>query len=343
MRICICGGGNLGHVTAGMMALHGENEVAILTRHPEKWATTIGILENGKQTDAHLALVTSQAREAIPRADIVMLCLPGFAIREELQRIKPWLSPQTAVGAVFCSTGFFFEAHRLLPSATPLFGFQRVPYISRIVDYGRLAELKGRKRQLVMAVENIPQAEAFGHSMAAALDTPIRLAGSFYEVSLSNSNPLLHPARLYTLFKDWHEGVFFPHNPQFYGEWTVEASELYIAMDGEFQALLGMLPVAKGSIPSVLEYYESKDARSLTEKISHIPAFKGILSPMLQRAEGFVPDFTSRYFTEDFPFGMRFIVETAHSHHCPIPTIERTFEWGMEKVTLPHPTCGGRD
>ena len=337
MKICICGGGNLGHVTAGMMALHGENEVAILTRHPEKWATTIGILENGKRSDARLSLVTSEPGKAIPHADIVMLCLPGFAIREELQRIKPWLTPETAVGAVFCSTGFFFEAHDLLPPPTPLFGFQRVPYISRIADYGHSAELKGRKKQLVMAVENIPQAEAFRQSLAAALDTPIRLAGSFYEVSLSNSNPLLHPARLYTLFKDWHEGVFFPYNPQFYAEWTVEASELYIAMDKEFQALLGMLPIAKGSIPSVLEYYESKDAGSLTEKISHIPAFQGILSPMLQKAEGFIPDFTSRYFTEDFPFGMRFIVETAHSHHCPIPTIERTFEWGMEKAALPHP------
>ena len=75
-------------------------------------------------------------------------------------------------------------------------------------------------------------------------------------------------------------------------------------MDREFQQLLQVLPVREGSIPTILDYYESSDAASLTRKLRSIQAFKGILAPMKAVEGGFVPDFSSRYFTEDFPYGL---------------------------------------
>ena len=151
---------------------------------------------------------------------------------------------------------------------------------------------------------------------------------SYYEVSLSNSNPLLHPARLYTMWKDWHPGIVYDRNPFFYSDWTLEASELLIKMDCEFQALLRALNIREDAIPTILDYYESSNPKSLAKKFHDIPAFKGILSPMVQTPEGFVPDFHSRYFTEDFPYGMRYIVETAAKVQAPIPTIDRVYQWG---------------
>ena len=103
-------------------------------------------------------------------------------------------------------------------------------------------------------------------------------------------------------------------------------------MDEEFQHLLKVLGLKLGCIPTVLDYYESTDAESLTNKLHDIKAFQGISSPMKEVPNGFLPDFTSRYFTEDFPFGMRFIVETAHTHHVPIPTIEDVYQWGISKI-----------
>ena len=43
MRICICGGGNLGHVCAGFLANRGH-EVSILTTKPERWTSEIEII-----------------------------------------------------------------------------------------------------------------------------------------------------------------------------------------------------------------------------------------------------------------------------------------------------------
>ena len=332
MRICICGGGNLGHVVAGFLASQPDNQVSVLTRRPENWANTLDVVDsNGKVYKGGIN-PTSNVSRAIAGADLVFICLPGFAIHDELVKISPYLKSDAKVGTVVSSTGFFFEAFNVLPDHIGLFGFQRVPFICRTIDYGHKAELKGYKASLNMAVEHVDDKEDFRITIENLFKTPVKLLRSYYEASLSNSNPLLHTSRLYSMFKDWKEGVVYDRNPQFYSEWTIEASELYIQMDNELQELLKVLPVDKGSIPPVLEYYESHDAKSLTDKLNSIPAFKGIYSPMKEVDGGFVPDFHSRYFTEDIPYGMRFIVETAEKHHISVPTMVEVYKWGLSKI-----------
>ena len=302
MKITICGGGNLGHVCAGFLASQPDNEVSLLTTRPDAWSPTIEVIDpNGKAYHGILSGISSQAQDVIPNAEIVLICLPGFAIHEVLLNIAPHIGPNTWVGTVVSNTGFFFEAMKLLPNTQPLFGFQRVPFISRINEYGHKAELKGYKESLSVAIEQAQDKEIIRSTLEGLFKTPIRLLGSHYEVSLSNSNPLLHTSRLYTMWKDWQPGIVYDKNPEFYSDWTIEASEMYIAMDREFQALLKVLGVKEGSIPTVLDYYESKDAEFLTKKISSIPAFQGISSPMKQVDGGWIPDFSSRYFLVLFP------------------------------------------
>lgn len=334
MNITICGGGNLGHVTAGFIAAQKEHVVSLLTTHPDKWKSCLKIIDGqGKVYKGRLDKISAQPEDVILNADIVLICLPGFAIHDVLLKIAPHLKPDTWVGTVVSSTGFFFEALKTFPISQPLFGFQRVPFISRVVNYGCIAELKGYKESLSVAVEQIDDKERVRDILEKLFKTPTRLLDSYYEVSLSNSNPLLHTARLYTMWKDWKPGLAYDRNPYFYSDWTLEAAELLIAMDKEFQALLKKIGLREGVIPTVLHYYESSDAESLTKKLHSILAFKGIQSPMKINKYGlYEPDFTSRYFTEDYPFGMRFIVETAEQFNFDIPIIEKVYRWGMNTI-----------
>lgn len=331
MNICICGGGNLGHVCAGFLANRGH-QVSILTTNPSLWGRSLEIVAPDGNFVGELADITSEPSEVIPQAEMVLVCLPGFAIHDELEKIKLHLSKDCVVGTVVSSTGFFFEAFKVLPPDTLLFGFQRVPFISRTIEYGHRAELKGYKDTLSVAVEQTESKEPIRQQLEQLFEKPVTLLDNYYEVSLSNSNPLLHPSRIYTMWKDWELGIAYPRNPQLYAEWTLEASTLLIQMDEEFQNLLKILGLKPGCIPTVLDYYESTDAESLTHKLQTIKAFQGIYSPMKEVPGGFVPDFSSRYFTEDFPYGMRFIIETAHEHHVAIPTIEEVYHWGMSKI-----------
>lgn len=327
MNICICGGGSLGHVCAGFLAAQQGVKVSILTQRPALWKKEITITDPENQVfTGNLATITSDAAEAVRGCDIVLLCLPGYLIEKTLRQIAPHISASTFVGSIVASTGFFFFAHSVLPESR-LFGFQRVPFIARVREYGSSASLLGYKPRISIAVENAPDAEEFRQSIEELFRTPTDLLSSFYEAALTNSNPILHTGRLYSMWHHW-DGTPYDHNILFYREWTDEASQCIIDMDAEFMRLLSRLPVRNGCIPTLLDYYESADAAALTKKISSIPAFVGIPSPMKETPAGWVPDFSSRYFTEDFPFGLRFIVEQAQKHGVPTPVIDDVYRWG---------------
>ena len=331
--ICICGGGSLGHVVAGYLAATKPVKVNVLTQRPERWSREIVVdTPDGRVLHGGLNVVSSDPAEALSGVDVVLLCLPGFAIKDELIKIRPYLNKDTYVGSVFSSTGFFFEAMQLLGEDVPLWGFQRVPFIARTEEYGHSAHLLGYKSAHNIAVERCDDKEGFRALIESLFDAPVTLLSNYYEASLTNSNPLLHTSRLYTMFGGENEGRVFPRMILFYEEWTVEAAQLLIDMDEEFFTILRYLPVSEGYLPCILDYYESHDAESLARKLSSIQGFKGITSPMTETAEGWVPDFASRYFTEDFPYGLRYIWELAHQLNIDVPYIDKVYNWGVSKL-----------
>ena len=333
INFCICGGGSLGHVIAGYLGANADVRISILTQRPQLWKNDIEV-HTPEQTiiHGHIHTISSNPEDVIPQANIILLCLPGFAIKQQLQLIKPYVKSTTFVGSVFSSTGFFFNAMEILNEDVPLWGFQRVPFICRTREYGQSANLLGYKSNLNIAVERTDEKEDFRLLIEKLFNTPVSLLNNFYEATLTNSNPLLHTSRLYTMFGASNEGRTFPRMILFYEEWTEEAAQLLIDMDEEFFRLLEVLPVKPNYLPRILEYYESHDARSLAQKLSSIQGFKGITSPMKQTAQGWIPDFASRYFTEDFPYGLHFIWQLAKEKGIATPKIDMVYQWGMSKI-----------
>lgn len=330
MNITICGGGSLGLVCAAVLASHKDVHVSLLTGHPQEWKRQIRCTDpNGKIYEGKLVAVSRNPIEVIVGADYVLLCQPGYLIADTLRSIKPYLG-HAVVGSIVGSTGFFFFAHELLPTATPLFAFQRTPYIARVKSYGNSGLLLGYKPRVYVATEKIENRAAFRLQWEYLIDTPISLLDSFYEASLTNSNPILHTGRLYSLWHNW-QGETWSQPLLFYKEWTDEASNLLIQMDKEFMRILDALHIPQGHIPRLLDYYESYDASSLTKKISSIAAFQTIVAPMKNTPNGWIPDFGSRYFTEDFPYGLYFIKHLADEYHIAAPCINKVYDWGICK------------
>ena len=328
--VCICGGGSLGHVIAGYLSAKKGLRVNILTRSPERWSAELQInTPEGEVLKGRLHTVSDNPQEALLGAEIVLLCLPGYAIRGELEKIRPYVNRQTCVGSVFSSTGFFFEALELLDEDVPLWGFQRVPFIARTREYGKSANLLGYKAAHNIAVENCDNKEEFRLLIERLFDRPTKLLNNHYEASFTNSNPILHPSRLYSLFADWNENVYYDHRFLFYEEWDDAASCHLISLDRELFAVLRNLPVSKDFLVPILEYYESSDAESLTRKIRSISGFKGIKTPMIESDNGWQPDLKSRYFQEDFTYGLRYIYETAHRIGVNVPIMDRIYSWGV--------------
>lgn len=326
--LCVCGGGSLGHVIAGMVPSKEGVKVNILTRKPEKWQDKIEVfLPDGKTVIGNLNKISSDPNEVISEADVILFCLPGYAIPEELDKISNSIKPHASIGTVFSSTGFFQEAFKKVPDNVSLFGFQRVPYVSRIEKYGVSAHLLGYKDMLHLAVERSKNPENLRQLMENWLGEPVKLLNSWMEAAITNSNPLLHTSRLYTMFKDWKPGKFYDHQSLFYEDWTDEASDCLVNMDIELFGLIDNLPVTKGYLKPILEHYESKNCHELTKKISSIPSFKGIKTPMIETQDGWIPDFHNRYFVEDFEYGLGTLRNLFMDYNIICPTIDKISTW----------------
>lgn len=333
MRIVICGGGGLGHTCAGVLSNNRDITVDMLTNRPGQWNHEFVINKpDGTTLTGRLDRISDNPAELIPDADLVLFCLPAFMVEQTVLKIKPYLNPRTITGSVVGFTGFFIYCHKHLPKTSRLFAFQRVPYISRVVSYGQEANLLGFRDELIMATENIPEKELFRSQIERLFGEKTELTDTFYEVTLSNSNPILHTGRLYTMWKDW-DGTPFDRCSLFYKEWTLQTSELEIRMDREFFALLHKLNVNTRFISTLLEHYESTDAEGMTAKIRSIGSLSTILSPMKETDGGWIPDFTSRYFTEDFPYGLSFIYNLAKENNIDCPNIEKVLMWGLSRIS----------
>ena len=97
-KICICGGGALGHVAAGYIAARSKAEVRVLTNHPERWSRSISVhTPEGESLIGSLSMISSSAKDVVTGADVLLFCLPGFLIKEELEKVKPYLGTDAYV------------------------------------------------------------------------------------------------------------------------------------------------------------------------------------------------------------------------------------------------------
>lgn len=333
--ITICGGGSIGHVTAGVCGSCKNAVVNILTGHPERWSNIVSVSDpNSKIFKGCLHSITSNPKDVIPESDIVYLCVPGYLIEKTLQTIAPYLKQTCSVGTCVSSSGFFFAAERTLPASTRLFGFQRVPYIARVNEYGKSASLLGYKPVLKLAVKNISNSEDLKEQLSSLLLTPIELLPNYFDAALTNSNPILHPSRLYGLWHDWQPGIVYPRQTLFYEEWDLFSAQVLVACDEEFFAVRSKTDATPDGLPRLLDYYESTNAAELAEKLRNIPAFKHIPAPMIKTENGFLPDWGNRYFLEDFPFGLKIVKKLADKFQVNVPTIDKILAWA-DKMPVP--------
>lgn len=327
ITVTICGGGNLAHAQAAYLARKGH-VVNILTRRPGDWASSLNAaFFDGLRKNIELQTVTSSPA-VVENSEVVIISLPRFAIGTVAEQLLPHLTNEQLVVLAPGTPWLQQVQDNVRWKGKKLCGLYKVPFISRTENYGHSVSVLGT-RDVNRVWFSDASLRTYIPLLEDMFDTPLVELTSAWPFVLTNSNPLLHPSRLVEMFREYEEGVYYDHNFLFYEEWTQESSELYIAADKELLSICERCPgmvVGKDIVP-VTEYYESPDAESLTRKIRNISAFKGILSPMVQHVDGWVPDFSSRYFTEDVEWGTVPIAEYARSLGLDTPVLDYFVSW----------------
>jgi len=334
MVIGICGGGNIAHSLIGLLGSDPSNEIRLLTRQPNEWQNQIRVINReGEDLKGNLVISSDVASQVIPECELIILALPSQARENVIQQIAPFVSENTWLGSFPGMGNFEMICHKYLPIKEKnirVFASQRAPCIARVSEYGREAVMTSKKDSMAVAALNPTLVEEISNLLSPLLDMQIIPLNNFLEVTLSTSNPILHPARMYALFKDMQADEVWDTNPTFYESWNLESSEILINMDEEVHDLLEKIPFDLSGIKPLLEHYDSNNAAELTDKLRSIQAFKGLLSPMQQTELGYKVDLDSRYFIEDICYGLILIKDIAHLFSIHTPTIDQVVYWAQD-------------
>lgn len=328
-RIAVIGGGNIGTQFACVCASKGY-QVNVHSSKPEEYTGELSVVDERGNVSCKgkISLVTANLEEAIKDCDVVFVTVPSFMLVEIAKRIEPYVSTGMKIGVIPGTGGAEFAFRNCIDAGATLFGLQRVPCVARLQEYGKCVRVEGKREKLHLAA--IPKGET---GMLAAFisdlfDMPCELLDNYLCVTMTPSNPILHTTRLCTMFADYAPGIVYEKNPLFYGEWSEVSAELLLACDTEHQQLLAKLDkLDLTGVRSLKEHYESGTVEQLANKLRSIPSLHNLSSPMVQVEGGWIPDFNSRYFTADFPYGLAIIEQVAQIVGMDVPNISKTMAW----------------
>ena len=322
MKITICGGGNIAHALASVLSQ--TDAVSVMTRRPGLWAHTLTYKKGDSSACQGRALYAiSDDPSVVGEASLIIVAVPRFAICDVLEKIKPYIHPGQVVSFIPAPSGSVEIVEDLKKECgVEVLGFQRVPYIARIVEYGHIVTLSDDRAVHKVVMSRSLNERVWDNFIVSRFGGRVEHLSSFFAFTFSNANPLLHPARLMVLLDKPSYGQM----PLFYEEWTDESSELYVKSDAEMLAVMRKYPEIDLSkdYESALDHYEVNSIPELTQKIRSIPSFQGIKAPYrLDEWKRYVPDLTSRYFTEDVSYGTVLIQRLARDVGVETPTIDR--------------------
>lgn len=325
MNVFVYGGGNIAHSIAATVSL--SQPVTVITRQPMKWSRRLVVEQSGKMFESMFDVAATDDVRMATAADLVFVALPQFVIGEAVDRLSGVLRSSATVAFVPAPAISLDVMRQLSAVDVNVAGFQRVPYISRIVEYGKRVRISSNRSVHRVAFSTDSQVEFLSEKFTRWFGGSVSRLSSFLTFVFNNSNPLLHPSRMVVLFRNWRER-FYPENPPFYADWTDESSELYVAADREMLSVMRVVDptgACERDYESVLVHYGVSSVAGLTSKLRSIPSFRGILSPMKWQDERWVPDFSSRYFIEDVDIGLARIVHYASRMHVVVPVLNALF------------------
>ena len=329
MKISIVGGGNIGTQFAVHCA-HKGHEVTMYTSAPELFDRHLSIVdENGKVTlEADIKAAVSDPEKAFREAEAVLITVPAMVMKETAETIYRHSEHIPMIGVVPGNGGSECAFRKCMDRGDVFFGIERVPAIARLVKKGSIVRSVGYRNELHVAAIPAKESEKCAAFVESIFDIKTRVIPEYLNQTMTPSNPVLHTSRLYSLFKDWHEGVSYDRLPLFYEEWDDASSEMLFACDEEVQKICREL---KGYelkyVKSLKEHYEAPTVEAMTAKISSIPAFKGIQTPAVKTEGGYIPDLNSRYFTADFSYGLSIIKQLGSFAKADTPVIDMLLGW----------------
>jgi hypothetical protein len=364
-KLTICGSGNGAHALAVVASQHYDGHIDWLIGSEEKaellrrGVSAVGLRSTGVITAAahRLRTISADPSEVIPDADMILIVVPAFAHAAVLRRIAPYVGERTTIGCLPTRGGFEFEAAQLVPGADrtrrKIFGLQTLPWSTRVVTPGQVANIGAVKGEVVLASTGGDAADIAGR-LSEILGTQVVAAASFLALTLGNPGQFIHPSLMYGHFRSYNGEEYNAENiPMFYADATDEMgliaerlsddalriARAIEAFSEHRMDLSGVTPLHEWLRRSYSHVTDDTRTVATCFRTGPIQARK---APMVELEPGrFVPDFAYRYLTEDVPYGLAITKAVGEIAGVETPMIDEVVTWA-QSVTQKVYLVGGR-
>ena len=334
-KITVIGGGNMGSILS--VKFSQKYDVTLFLNAPyekkEEYHKDLVVFNEDSNTFTRgkINKITENLEEAVKDADWIYITYPSFLFAKLAKELIPLLREGQHLVGIPGSGGFELHFKDALNKGVTITGLQRVHSVARIITKGQEVRESGVRTSIRCA--SIPA--SFNKEAASFVSDcyslPVEPLENYLNVTLLNSNPILHTSRLYSIFKDYETKKEYDTLPLFYEEWSLESSELLEKMDQELFSMFKVLgdndmPVRQ--ITTLLEHYDSANTVQMTKKLNSINSLKGLTAPAKRNENGkLVPDFNNRYFSADYPFGLDILLSFSYILKVDCPNMQMVSDW----------------
>ena len=353
-QITICSGSNLAHGSIASIGHHCPNaKINVLCRRPKEFSDTIVattercIWKYKGEMKANIQNVSDNPADVIPGSKIVIICSPLHVSTYILKNIRDHLDQDAIVGSIFGQGAFDLQAFHYLGTKVEdlnltIFGLQFVPFLCKATSYGKTAEIYGPKSYLCCATYPSSRSEKIANMISLLYATPTVVIPNFLCLTLTPSNQIIHPGRVYGYFKDWDgKSGFAPKKlPKLYSELDDASADAIQSLDDEIQAIkaaiiskypqIDMSPLHPIKDRISYNYKESiKDFSSLKSIFNTNDGYSKNVFPTLPHPDGksVVLNTKGRFFYEDIPYGLCILKNFGDLFGVPMKNIEKMILW----------------
>lgn len=331
MKIVILGGGNIGSLLIGDLGSNKKNQVYLYTKSSTNWNTDISVYNKKNEFlyKGRLYEASDNKQTIFSNASLIISTLPSHVFPSVLKEIQDYIPQESILLMIPGSGGGEYICSSLIKKKCIIAGLQRVHGIARIKEKGKSVYSLGKKDKLYVSTLSKKNHTYVTNLVENLFGIETICLDNYLNITLTPSNPILHTTRLYTLFPKVFD-YFAKEQPLFYEEWTDESSKILFACDNELQDVCKEIykyGIDLSSVVSLPIYYEAKTINDFTKKIISINAFKGIGAPVKEQGEYYIPDLNSRYFQEDFLFGLAIIKSCATLFDVKTDYIDLVLKW----------------
>ena len=357
LTITIVGGGASAHLLITLLS-SSNYVVNILTRKPDLWSRKIELQYQAINGDVierfygKLNKISAEPGDVINEADVIFLCMPVSQYRNALHRIAPHLNSdkEVYVGTVYGQAGFNWMVNEIkrtfgLEKITT-FSFGLIPWICRILEYGKIGITYGVKPINIAAVEPQLHFKALNENIfeKVCLDWfgkgAFIQADNFLSLTFSVDNQIIHPARCYGLFMryggEWEK---LEDIPFFYKDFDQLSADILTQLGADYskirESIREKYPDKKFTY--MLDYLAQDRYTNITaeytvlESILLSNTLGAIKAPTVKTKTGkWMINTDHRFFTDDIHYGLCIAKWVADRFGLDVPTIDKIIYWAQE-------------